>query len=300
MKILVTGSSGLIGSALVPSLTGAGHYVVRLVRSNPDRERGDIVWDPVSGKIERPRLEGFDAVVHLAGENIARRRWTRAQKARLISSRVQATEFLAQTLAGLQSKPRVLVSASGVGYYGNRPGQVVREETPAGAGFLAELCQEWERSTQIAETARIRVAQVRFGAVLSTRGGALRAMARPFKLGLGGRLSHGRQFMSWISIDDAVMAILAALENDKLRGPVNAVAPQPVTNAEFTRTLARVLKRPAILPVPAFVLRAVVGQLANEALLSSCQAVPGKLTAAGFKFQDPDLEQALRRLLLTR
>ncbi|HEY8240417.1 MAG TPA: TIGR01777 family oxidoreductase, partial [Kiritimatiellia bacterium] len=290
-------SSGLLGSALVPYLTGSGHFVVRLVRNKPDRDRGDIVWDPVSGKIERTRLEGFDAVVHLAGENIARRRWSRARKARILSSRVQGTEFLAQTLAGLQNKPRVLVSASGIGYYGNRPGHVVREETPAGTGFLAELCQEWERSTQIADTAKIRVVQMRFGIVLSPRGGALRTMLGPFRLGLGGPFGSGRQFMSWIAIDDALAAILRAIEDDKIRGPVNAVAPQPVTNAEFTRTLGRVLARPALLPAPAFALRLALGELADEGLLSSCQAVPGKLSSAGFKFEYPDLEEALRRML---
>jgi uncharacterized protein (TIGR01777 family) len=297
MKILVTGSSGLIGSALVPYLTGAGHYVVRLVRNNPDRERGDILWEPVSGKIERSKLEGFDAVVNLAGENIARRRWTSGFKAKLIGSRVQATEFLAQSIAGLTNKPRVLVSASATGYYGDRPGQVLREETTAGIGFLAELCQEWERATQIADTGRIRVVQLRFGVVLTPRGGALRKMLLPFKLGLGGPQGSGRQFMSWISIDDAAGVILKAIEDDKIRGPVNAVAPQPVTNGEFARTLGRVLSRPAFLPVPGFVLRGLLGQMADEALLASCQAVPGKLTAAGYKFKYPDLEDALRHLL---
>ncbi|MFH0909584.1 MAG: TIGR01777 family oxidoreductase [bacterium] len=297
MKILVTGSSGLIGSALVTHLTGAGHYVVRLVRSAPNRDRGDVLWDPVSGKIERSKLEGMDAVVHLAGENIARRRWTKARKAKLVNSRVQATEFLAQTMAGLKSRPKVFVSASAIGYYGHRPTQIMKEEMSAGITFLSELCQEWERATQILNTAGIRVVIARFGIVLSRRGGALAMMRLPFTLGLGGTLGNGRQYTSWIAIDDTVRAILHVLEKDSLSGPVNVVAPNPVTNREFTKALGRVLSRPTLFPVPGFMLRLLLGGIADAALLASCRADPEKLTSSGFKFEYPDLDEALRIIL---
>jgi len=299
MKILVTGSSGLIGSALVTELTGAGHYVVRLVRSAPNRERGDVLWDPVSGKVERAKLEGMDAVVHLAGENIARRRWTQARKTLLVNSRVQATEFLAQTMAGLKSRPKVFVSASAIGYYGHRPTQIMKEEMSAGTTFLSELCQEWERATQILNTAGIRVVTARFGIVLSARGGAVAKMWLPFKLGLGGTLGNGRQFMSWIAIDDAVRAMVHVLETDSVEGPVNVVAPNPVTNRDFTKALGRALARPTIFPVPGFMLRLLLGEIADAALLASCRADPEKLTASGFKFEYPDLDTALHSVLRT-
>ena len=297
MKILVSGSSGLIGSALVTQLTGAGHYVVRLVRSAPNRERGDVLWDPVSGKIERSKLEGMDAVVHLAGENIARRRWTTARKTLLVNSRVQATEFLAQTMAGLKSRPKVFVSASAIGYYGHRPTQIMKEEMSAGTTFLSEICQEWERATQILHTAGIRVVIARFGIVLSRRGGALAKMRLPFMLGLGGTLGNGRQYMSWIAVDDAVRAILHALETESISGPVNVVAPNPVTNREFTKALGRALSRPTLFPVPGFVLRLLLGGIADAALLASCRADPEKLTSSGFKFEYPDLDAALHTIL---
>jgi hypothetical protein len=297
MKILVTGSSGLIGSALVTELTGAGHYVVRLVRSAPNRDRGDVLWDPVSGKVERSKLEGMDAVVHLAGENIARRRWTKARKTKLVNSRVQATEFLAQTMAGLKSRPKVFISASAVGYYGHRPTQIMKEEMSAGTTFLSEICQEWERATQILVTAGVRVVIARFGVVLSRRGGALAKMWLPFNLGLGGKLGNGRQYMSWISIDDTIRAILHVLEKDSLHGPVNVVAPNPVTNRDFTKALGRALSRPTIFPVPGFMLRILIGEIADAALLASCRADPEKLTASGFKFEYPDLDSALQSVL---
>ena len=296
MKILVTGSRGLIGSALVSQLTSAGHYVVRLVREEPDRERGDLFWDPVSAKIERSKLEKLDAVVHLCGENILGR-WSSERKERIYKSRVGSTEFLVQTLAGLTNKPKVLVSASGVGFYGSRGDEWLQETSPAGSGYLATLCQEWENATNIAANAGIRVVRARLGMVLSPKGGALKTMTGPFRMGLGGTLGSGRQYMSWISMIDLVQALQFAIENSSVYGPVNFVAPEPATNREFTKTLAAALGRPALLPVPGFMLKAVFGEMATETMLASQRCQPARLSQNGFKFEYPDLEQALRHLI---
>ncbi len=297
MKILVTGSSGLIGSAVVRQLTGAGHFIVRLVRKNPNRERGDIAWDPVSGRIERNKLEGLDAVVHLAGENLFTL-WTRAKKDRMYSSRVTATEFLCETLAGLQHRPKILLSTSAVGYYGNRGDTWLQETSAPGAGYLAELCQDWERATHLATRSGIRVVNMRFGIVLSPAGGALKQMIPVFKTGLGGTLGRGRHYQSWIAIDDLVQAVQHALATESLSGPVNVTAPDPVTNREFTHTLARVLRRPAFLPVPAFLLYALPGDMGQEMFLTSQRVAPEKLVHSGFKFQYPNLAQALEHLII--
>lgn len=286
----------MIGSALVTQLTGAGHYVVRLVRELPDRDRGDVFWDPVSAKIERAKLERIDAVVHLSGESILGR-WTAARKERIYGSRVGSTEFLVQTLAGLTNKPKVLVSASGVGYYGSRGEEWLQETSPAGTGYLATLCQEWEAATTTAQNAGIRVVRARFGMVLTPKGGALKTMSGPFRMGLGGKLGSGRQFISWICITDLVQALQFALENPALSGPVNFVAPEPATNREFTRDLARAYERPALLPVPGFALKAVFGEMASETMLASQRCQPAKLLQNGFKFEYPDLQQALRHLI---
>lgn len=296
MKVLVTGSSGLVGSALVRTLTGSGHYVVRLVRANPNRDRGDVLWDPTTGRVERSRLEKMDAVVHLAGERLPGL-WTGAKKQRIHRSRVQATEFLMEALAGLMARPRVIVSASAVGYYGNRDDTWLSESAPAGDGFLALLCREWEKATDLAANAGIRVVNLRIGLVLSPGGGALGAMLPVFRAGLGGRLGSGRQYMSWIAIDDLMSAIRFALENDTLAGPVNAVAPEPVTNRDFTRTLARALGRPAFLPVPALLLKALPGGLGREAFLASQRVEPRRLREHGFAFEYPHLEDALAHVL---
>lgn len=295
MKILVTGSSGLIGSSLVPYLTGAGHFVARLVRKNPARVRGDIVWDPVSGKIERAKLEGFDAVIHLAGENLLGL-WTASRKARLVASRVQATEFLAETLAGLQKRPSVLISASAIGYYGSCGDQWLNELSPAGTGFLAELCQDWEKATAIADRAGIRVVNLRTGLVLSRRGGLLAQMLPIFRTGLGGPLGLGRHYMSWITMDDLLGVVQHLLRQATLRGPVNAVSPDPVTNRDFARALGRVLRRPALLPAPSFLLHALPGGMAGETMLASQRVEPATLRQSGYKFVFPDLEEALRHL----
>lgn len=296
MKILITGSSGFIGSVLVQYLTLRGYYVVRLVRRNPDRSRGDLVWDPVTGRIERAGLERLDGVVHLAGESIMGL-WTRAKRERLYRSRVPATEFLMESLAGLMHRPRVIVSASAVGYYGDRGDQWLSEQSPPGSGFLASLCQDWEKATEIAVNAGIRVVNLRIGIVLSPLGGALKAMLPVFRLGLGGPLGNGRQYMSWIALDDLLGAIRFCLEHDSLRGPVNAVAPEPVTNREFTRALGRVLGRPAILPVPAFLLKLLPGGFAREGLLASQRVEPAALRRAGFEFLYPELPLCLEHYL---
>jgi uncharacterized protein len=242
-------------------------------------------------------VEGFDHVVHLAGENIAAGRWTPARKAVLRDSRIQGTRLLAETLAGLRHPPRVFVSASAIGYYGNRGDEVMHEESPRGIGFLPDLCQEWESAAGPMSASGIRVVHPRFGIVLSPAGGALGRMLTPFKLGVGGVVGSGKQWMSWISLKDAASALAYCLENDSLRGPVNLVAPQAVTNRDFTRILGRVLKRPAVLPAPAFALRLALGEMADDLLLSSLRVEPSRLLAAGYPFLYPGLESALRHLL---
>lgn len=295
MKIAVTGSRGLIGSALVPFLTAGGHHVTRLVRG-PSSPGGDVGWDPAHGLRDPARLEGLDGVVHLAGENIAGR-WTAARKAEIRRSRVEGTEHLCESLARLERPPKVLVSASAIGYYGDRGDEILREESPPGHDFLAEVSRAWEAATGPAARAGIRVVNLRFGVVLSPAGGALQKMLLPFKLGAGGRVGSGRQFWSWIALDDAVGTIHHALVTEALAGPVNATSPAPLTNAEFTRTLARVLRRPALFPMPAAAARLAFGEMADALLLASARVIPARLQAAGYRYRFPDLEGALRHLL---
>lgn len=262
MKILVAGSSGLIGTALCSRLEREGHEVVRLVRRAPSQ--GELRWDPEVGELEQEALEGIEAVVHLGGRNIAAGRWTATVKAQLRQSRVQTTQLLAARLAGLAAPPRVLVCASAVGIYGHRHDEELDEESDTGEGFLAELGRAWEGASAVAAEAGIRVVQARLGIVLSRRGGALAKMLLPFRLGIGGKIGDGRQYVSWIGLEDAVAALIYAVENDALRGPVNLTAPQPVTNVELTRMLGRVLRRPTLLPLPAFAAKVVLGELAEE------------------------------------
>ena len=294
--VLITGASGLVGSALVPALEAGGARVSRMGR-RAGPEPGTLVWNPDARSIPRPALEGFDAVVHLAGESIASGRWTQARKARLLGSRVGGTRLLCETLAALERPPRVLVSASATGYYGDRGGEVLDEGCAPGSGFLAGLARAWEESTAAADARGIRVVRLRIAPVLAPRGGLLAPLRLPFRLGLGGPLGSGRQWMSWIALDDLIAAIRHVLSRDDLRGAVNAAAPGAVTNREFTRTLARVLCRPAILRVPAVVLRVVLGEMADEALLASTRVEPRRLVASGFTFRDPELEPALRHVL---
>ncbi len=295
LKIAVAGATGLVGSALVPFLTTGGHQVARIVRTHT--AGADVVWDPAAGMIDAGRLEGLDAVVHLAGENIAGRRWNAEQKERIRDSRVRGTRLLCESLARLRQPPRVLVSASAIGFYGNRGDEEMTEASAGGSGFLPEVCKEWEAATEPATAAGVRVAHLRFGVILSPRGGALAKMLTPFRLGAGGRTGDGRQWLSWIALDDAVGAIYHALDTPGLSGPVNAVAPRPVTNGDFTRTLGKVLGRPALMPLPAFLARLAFGELANELLLASTRVVPRALLDSGYRFLFSDLEDALRHSL---
>jgi len=298
MRIVVSGATGFIGSALVKHLTAAGHQVVPLGRSRSD-PRG-IVWNPEAGQIEAEKLAGTDAVVHLAGENIASGRWTAAKKARLVNSRVKGTRLLADTLAKMSSPPQTLVSASAIGYYGDRGSEVLREESPPGRGFLAELCKQWEASTDAATRKGIRVVHTRLGIVLAAHGGVLGKMLLPFKLGVGGKIGSGNQYMSWISLDDLCSAFLHTLQSTALHGAVNAVAPNPVTNQQFTKALGRVLARPTIFPIPAFAARLAMGEMADDLLLFSARVEPAKLLAARFAFKHTELESALKSILSSR
>jgi uncharacterized protein (TIGR01777 family) len=296
LHIVVSGASGLIGSALVRRLATQGHRVTRLVRRAAGP--GEIAWNPGAGSLEPAGLEGADAVVHLSGENVGAR-WSSERKARIRFSRVASTRLLSETLAGLQRPPEVLVSASAVGIYGNRGDDVVTEESPPGdpRDFLVSVTREWEQAAEPARVEGIRVVHPRFGVVLSPAGGALRKMLLPFRLGLGARLGSGRQWMSWISIDDAVQVLHHALIDDRLQGPINVTSPEPVTNRDFTRTLARVLSRPALLAVPESALRLALGDMAEGTVLSSIRAVPARLLQAGYRFGHPDPESALRHVL---
>jgi uncharacterized protein len=293
-RILVSGVSGPIGAALLPSLKTSGWSVVRLVRGSAAGE-GQIAWDPAA-PIAPEAVSGFDAVIHLAGESIFGR-WTAGKKRKIRDSRVAGTLNLAQALARAEEKPKVFVCGSAIGYYGNRGEEALSEESAPGTGFLAEVCQGWEEATTPAVQADIRTAHIRTGIVLSAKGGALGAMLLPFKLGLGGRTGNGRQWMSWIDVRDMVGAIHHILKNDLLQGPVNMVAPKPVRNAEFAGTLARVLSRPAIFPMPAFAVKLVFGEMGEECLLGSQKVEPGKLISSGYPFRYRELRASLEGLL---
>jgi uncharacterized protein (TIGR01777 family) len=295
MRVGVTGSSGLIGRKLVGVLQAAGHAVERIVRGKP--AAGEIHWDPAQGEIDAAGLQRCEAIVHLAGENIGDRRWTDEQKARIRDSRVLGTTLLCDTLSRAESKPRVLVSASAIGFYGDRGDYVCDESASSGRGFLPDVCVKWEAATEPALKAGIRVVNLRIGVVLSRHGGALKKMLLPFQLGGGGVVGSGTQYWSWVALDDLVRAIEYCLTATSLHGPVNAVAPGAVTNREFTKTLGRVLRRPTIIPMPAFLARLILGEMADDLLLASTHVVPKRLLDAGFSFQYPELEPALRHVL---
>ena len=296
MTVLVTGSSGLVGSALIPNLEAGGHRVFRLVRRSPqnDTERR---WDPETGELDAADLEGVQAVVHLAGENIATGRWNDAKKDRIRSSREDGTRLLAQGLAELQTPPGVLICASAVGYYGNRGDEILDEESAPGADFLAETCLDWEQAARPATDAGVRTVYLRIGIVLSADGGALAKMLFPFKMGAGGVIGSGNQYMSWITLSDLVRIVDHALDTDGIEGPVNAVSPAPVTNREFTKALGGVLSRPTLFPMPAFAARLAFGEMADALLLSSTRVLPARLQESGYDFQHPQLEGALRHIL---
>ena len=297
MRVLISGSSGLIGSALTENLRGEGHEVTRLVRSGSSGD-GSVAWDPEQGRIDAAGVEGHDAVVHLAGEGIGDHRWSEEHKRRVLDSRVKGTTLLAETLAKAQQTPAVMISGSAVGYYGDRGDEHLNEESAPGTGFLSDVVTQWEASTGAAEDAGIRVVHLRTGIVLSPRGGALKPLLPLFKLGLGGKLGSGRQYFSWISIDDEIGAIRHAIATDQLSGGVNATAPKPVTNADFTKALAKAVRRPAFLTVPKAALAVRFGsQAADEMLLGGQRVLPAKLEATGYEFRHPELDAALAALL---
>lgn len=296
--IVVSGASGLVGSALSRAIGDRQWRLRRLVRRSSANGRGDsISWNPDSWLLNFTGFSGVDAVVHLAGENIASGRWTAAKKLRIRDSRVIGTHRLCKALASMPNPPRVLVCASAIGYYGERGDRLLVETEPPGRGFLPEVCTQWERATQPAVDAGIRVVNLRIGVVLSPDGGALKQMLLPFQFGLGGKIGSGRQYWSWISLPDMVRSILFAVEEESLTGPVNAVAPDAVTNSEFTRVLGRVLRRPTLFPLPGFMARLVLGEMADELLLASIRVAPDQLQKHGFEFDHPDLETALRAVL---
>ncbi len=300
MRVLVSGTGGLIGSRLAARLAGLGHTVVPLVRRRGD---GNVFYDPERGEIDRAGLSAaeIDAAVHLGGAGVADRRWSDARKREVRDSRTRATRLLAEALAGLEARPRVLVSASAVGYYGVQPegpaAPPLTEDAPPGDDFLAQVCVAWEAAAGPARAAGIRVAHPRFGVVLATQGGALAKMLPAFRVGAGGPVGSGRQVMSWIALEDAVDALVFALETEALRGPFNTVAPEPVTNAEFARALGRALRRPALLPVPAAAISLLFGEMGRVLLLGGQRVVPARLAEAGFRFRYPALDGALASLL---
>lgn len=296
MKILISGSHGLVGTALINSLVSPDHEVYRLVRHYAESD-SEIEWSPDRYSIALARLEGFDAVVHLAGESIAEGRWTDEKKKRIRESRVRGTKLLGDALANLANPPKTFISASAIGYYGDRGDEILREDSAPGNDFLSEVCVEWENATALASEKGIRVVNCRFGIILDPNGGALKKMLPPFRMGVGGKIGSGKQWMSWIALDDVVGALAFALANHSISGPVNFVAHSHVTNAEFTRILGKALSRPTLFPIPAFGVRLLFGEMADALLLSSQRVQPTRLSEAGYEFAYADLGAALSHLL---
>lgn len=297
-RCLIGGSSGLIGTALSAAWREAGHEVVRLARGRGGADPSSIPWDPAAGQLESGALEGFDAVVHLGGEGVVSGRWTEAKKRKILDSRVISTRLLAEGLARSRARPKVFICASAIGFYGDTGERCVDERAKQGEGFLAEVCDAWEDATRPAVDAGVRVVNVRIGLVLSPKGGALGAMLTPFRLGAGGVVGSGGQLMSWISLQDVVGAVQHIMQTEALSGPVNLTAPNPVNNRDFTRILASVLSRPAIVPAPAFALRLALGkEMANETVLASACVLPKALLDSGYAFEHTELEPTLRAIL---
>ena len=299
MKVLVSGGTGLIGKELIKTLEKNGHYVKYLTRT---LNNGGIPWNPEEGNLDSKALKGFDAVVHLAGENIAGKnpiqgRWTKERKDKIRESRVKGTRLLSETLAELENPPKVFISASAIGFYGDRGDEKLFEDSSIGKGFLAEVCQEWEKETKAAVEKGIRVVNTRFGVILSKSGGALASMLPPFKAGVGGILGDGKQYMSWISLEDAVRAIIYAIENESIKGAINIVAPNPVTNFDYTKILGKVINKPTIFPVPKFGIKLLFGEMGEELLLASNRVLPKKLLDSGFVFKNEHLAGALKSIL---
>lgn len=295
MRVLIAGASGLVGSALVPALESEGAAVTRLVRT-PART-GEIEWHPNNDQLDPSQLEGFDAVIHLGGENIAAGRWTDDQKRKIRDSRVNGTHLLSEALAKLTKRPKVFVCASATGIYGDRGDEILDDQSESGGGFLAGVCREWEQATGPAVQAGVRTVNLRFGPILAREGGMLAKLLTPFKMGMGGKVGSGKQYISWVSIDDAVGAVKVALNDESIRGPLNVVSPNPVTNEIFTKALGHVLSRPTALAMPAFAARLAFGEMADEMLLVSQRVIPKRLVQAGYEFQQPELEGALRHHL---
>lgn len=293
LTVAITGASGLIGAALATRLRQRGHTVRRVVRHTPDVNAGDVHWDPRHGQLDPAALRGVHAVVNLAGEPIAQR-WTAARKEEIRTSRVRGTDLVARTLASMEQPPAVMLSGSAIGYYGDRGDELLDEGSRAGTDFLAAMSEEWERATTPAAQAGVRVVLLRTGIVLARSGGALAKLLLPFRMGLGGPIGNGRQWMSWIALEDQLRAIELTLHADSMRGPVNLVSPEPVRNAEFAAVLGRVLARPAFLPIPRFALELLYGEMADATIIAGQRVKPAALTAAGFDFTLPTLEQALR------
>ncbi len=293
MKIAIAGASGLVGSALIPSLTADGATITRLVRSAP--KSGEIEWHPNQDQLNVQPLEGFDVIVNLAGENIAGGRWTDEQKRKIRDSRVSGTHLLSEAIAKMTAKPKAFICASATGIYGDRDDETLDEQSESGSGFLAGVCREWEKACEPAIKAAVRVVNLRLGPILAREGGMLSKLLTPFKMGMGGKVGSGKQFISWVALDDVVNAIKLAINDSSIRGPLNVVSPNPVTNEEFTRTLGHVLNRPTALAMPAFAARIAFGEMADEMLLASQKVIPKKLMSVGFEFKYPALEGAMRR-----
>jgi uncharacterized protein len=293
MRILISGASGLIGTATGSAFLADEHTVARFVRPGGDLLPGDVRWDPTASTVESSAMEAADAIIHLSGASIGQGQWTQERKNILRASRIEPTRLLVDAIAKLRRKPRVLVSASAIGYYGNRGDELLSESSPSGSDFLAKLTADWEAESWRADSLGVRTVLLRFGVILSTRGGALPRMLLPFRLGLGGRLGGGKQWISWVALADVVEAVRAAVADERFSGPINVVAPNPVKNAEFTRVLGRAVRRPALFPAPAFMLRLALGEMADGLLLTSQRVEPQKLRESGFRFQFAELPLAL-------
>jgi uncharacterized protein (TIGR01777 family) len=295
MKIAIAGASGLVGSALIPFLEHDGHTITRIVRSAP--RAGEIEWHPNQDELNSKDFEGFDVIINLAGENIAAGRWTDDQKRKIRDSRVNGTHLLSEAIAKLAPKAKVFVCASATGIYGDRGDETLDEQSESGGGFLAGVCREWEKASEPASRVGVRVVNLRFGPIIAREGGMLAKLLTPFKMGMGGKVGSGKQFISWVGLDDAVRAVMLAIKDESIRGPLNVVAPNPVTNEDFTRALGHVLNRPTALAMPAFAARLAFGEMADEMLLASQKVMPKKLIGAGFEFKHPKLEPTLKDLL---
>ncbi len=297
MKVAITGASGMVGTALKDKLKAEGHEVVSYARKVSPGQTGEFAWNPDAGTIDTAGLVGVEAVVNLAGENIAGKRWSAEQKEKIRASRVKGTTLLANTIAALAVKPEVLVSASAIGFYGDRGDEMLTENSAPGTGFLAEVCKEWEQSTKAAEASGVRIVMARFGVILSKNGGALQKMLPIFQMGGGGIIGSGKQYMSWVTLDDVVNALIFAVQNKSVKGAVNIVAPNSVRNSEFTDALGHALHRPVVLPLPAFAAKLIMGEMADELLLSSARVEPLALEENKFGFEYPNLAGALLHTL---